>query len=309
MLDSDPRNPAPPHFPLPPSGGGKGVSSANQSIADFQATREGVFADANLSDRGDPSPLQTPRHIPPARLQGKAAVAATQKPALLQACKVGRPRYRADWDRSIPFVGIPSVMLPGFGGPARAMLQYVRPRRGFRLPRGVQTTRTTSAIPRAGKRFAKAMRRWISAVCRSKSVALIRSPKAFRQRILASMRLRACYPFHRFHNARPKFREACRVSVLALAAGQFSGHCRRFLRTWMMAWASRDDGGRASAGGIVPSALTVPICSAWGIWSRSSGNPANTGLSPARLGASSPARMPDVAVSMAGSTLRPWRCP
>jgi hypothetical protein len=58
-------------------------------------------------------------------------------------------------------------------------------------------------VPRALKRFMRAMRMWISAVWRSGSLAAMRSPKDFRQRILALIRLRARYPVQRFQNARP----------------------------------------------------------------------------------------------------------
>ena len=51
--------------------------------------------------------------------------------------------------------------------------------------------RTISAAPRALTRFISAMRMRISAVCRSGSLAAIRSPKDLRQRIFASIRLRA----------------------------------------------------------------------------------------------------------------------
>jgi hypothetical protein len=47
-----------------------------------------------------------------------------------------------------------------------------------------------SGVPRAEKRFMSAMRIWISAVYLSGYIAMMRSPKALRQRIFASMRLR-----------------------------------------------------------------------------------------------------------------------
>jgi hypothetical protein len=56
---------------------------------------------------------------------------------------------------------------------------------------------------RAEKRFMRAIRMWISAVWRSGSLVVMRSPKAFRQRICASVRLRAWYPVQRFQKARP----------------------------------------------------------------------------------------------------------
>ena len=84
-----------------------------------------------------------------------------------------------------------------------ALLQKGGLRRDFPLPLPVQATRTISAVPRALKRLMRAMRMWISAVWRSGSLAAMRSPKALRQRILASARLRAWYPVHRVQNVRP----------------------------------------------------------------------------------------------------------
>ena len=80
-----------------------------------------------------------------------------------------------------------------------ALLQKGRLRRECPFPVQVQATRTTSAVPSALKRLIRATRMWISAVWRSGSLAAMRSPKAFRHRILASTRLRAWYP----QNARP----------------------------------------------------------------------------------------------------------
>ena len=64
-------------------------------------------------------------------------------------------------------------------------------RRDFPFPRRVQATRTISAVPNALKRLMRATRIWISAVWRSGSLALMRSPKALRHRIFDSIRLRA----------------------------------------------------------------------------------------------------------------------
>ena len=58
------------------------------------------------------------------------------------------------------------------------------------FPRRHQAMRTISAVPRALKRLMRATRIWISAVWLSGCLAAMRSPKAFRQRILASIRLR-----------------------------------------------------------------------------------------------------------------------
>ena len=62
-----------------------------------------------------------------------------------------------------------------------ALLRNARLRRDFPFPHWLQSTRTISAVPRAEKRFIRATRIWISAVCRSGSLALMRSPKALRQ--------------------------------------------------------------------------------------------------------------------------------
>ncbi|OBY26052.1 hypothetical protein A9D60_20085 [Leisingera sp. JC1] len=83
----------------------------------------------------------------------------------------------------------------------RALLQKGVLRRDFPFPLQVQATRTISAVPRALKRLMSATRMWISAVWLSGSLAAMRSPKALRQRILASARLRVWYPVHRFQNA------------------------------------------------------------------------------------------------------------
>ena len=76
-------------------------------------------------------------------------------------------------------------------GVSLALLQNPRLRRDVPFPRGLQATRTISAVPRAEKRFMRATRMWVSAVWRSGSRAAMRSPKDLRQRILASIRLRA----------------------------------------------------------------------------------------------------------------------
>lgn len=76
---------------------------------------------------------------------------------------------------------------PGLFG---ALLRSSRLWHDGSLPRQHQTRRAISAVPRAEKRFIRAMRIWISAVWRSGSLAAMRSPKAFRHRIFALMRLR-----------------------------------------------------------------------------------------------------------------------
>lgn len=104
-------------------------------------------------------------------------------------------------------VSIAAMVVAWFGGRHRdidaALLQNPCLKRGSPFPLGRQATGTISAVPSAEKRFIRAMRMWISAVCRSGSLALMRSPKALRQRIFASTRLRAWYPVHRFQNALP----------------------------------------------------------------------------------------------------------
>ena len=63
--------------------------------------------------------------------------------------------------------------------------------------------RMMSAVLRAEKRCIDAMRIWISAVWRPGSLAAMRSAKAIKQRIFASIRLRAWYPVQCFQNALP----------------------------------------------------------------------------------------------------------
>ena len=58
------------------------------------------------------------------------------------------------------------------------------------FPVPFQATASITALPRAEKRFMMAMRIWISAVWRSGSRDMIRSPKSLRQFICASTRLR-----------------------------------------------------------------------------------------------------------------------
>ena len=62
----------------------------------------------------------------------------------------------------------------------RALLQNSRLRRDFPFRLWHQATGTISGVPRALKRFIRATRIWISAVWRSGSLALMRSPKALR---------------------------------------------------------------------------------------------------------------------------------
>ncbi len=115
-----------------------------------------------------------------------------------------------------------------------ALLQNSGLRRDCPFSRWAQGTRTISAVPRAGKRFMSAKRIWISEVWRSGSQALIRSPRAFRQRIFASMRLRAWYPIQRFRNARRWCRVARRGSFRTIAARKCSFPGRPFLRMGMI---------------------------------------------------------------------------
>lgn len=94
----------------------------------------------------------------------------------------------------------------------------------------------------------------VSAVWRSGSLAAMRSPKALRHLIFASIRLRTWYTVHRFQNARPYCRVARRVSFLAIAAGLCSFHGHPFLRigahavacrSMMEVWQRRDPRSRS----------------------------------------------------------------
>ena len=78
--------------------------------------------------------------------------------------------------------------------PASALLRNSRLRHDSPYPLRYYATRMISAVPRTEKRFISATRIWISAVWRSESLAAMRSPKALRHRIFASIRLRAWYP-------------------------------------------------------------------------------------------------------------------
>jgi hypothetical protein len=60
----------------------------------------------------------------------------------------------------------------------------------FPFPLQVQVTRSISAVPRALKLCVRATRMWTLAVWRPGSHAVMHSPKDFRQRILASARIR-----------------------------------------------------------------------------------------------------------------------
>ena len=71
------------------------------------------------------------------------------------------------------------------------LLRNSRLRLACPLPHRGHVIRTISAVPRALKRFMGAMRMWISTVWRSGSLAMMRSPKDFRQRSLASIQRRA----------------------------------------------------------------------------------------------------------------------
>ena len=84
-----------------------------------------------------------------------------------------------------------------------ALLRKSRLRHESPFPLRHHATRMISAVPRAEKRFISATRIWISAVWLSGCLAAMRSPKALRHRIFASIRLLAWYPVHRFQNARP----------------------------------------------------------------------------------------------------------
>ncbi len=70
------------------------------------------------------------------------------------------------------------------------LLQNGGLRGDFPFPLQVQVTRSISAVPRALKLCVRATRMWMLAVWRPGSLAVMHSPKDFRQRILASARLR-----------------------------------------------------------------------------------------------------------------------
>ena len=95
------------------------------------------------------------------------------------------------------------AVIPGDFTIRRALLHKSRLRKDSPFPLHHQPTRTISAVPRAEKRFIRATRIWISAVWLSGCLAAMRSPKALRHRIFASIRLRTWYPVQRFQNALP----------------------------------------------------------------------------------------------------------
>ena len=180
----------------------------------------------------------------------------------------------------------------------------LRERPSVPLSSWVRATRAISAEPGAEKRFTVATRAWISAACRSGSRAATRSARGRgSRRIPASIRLRAWHPVRRVRTARRWWRVARRVSLRARAAGPSSFHALPRL-------ADRDDrlgaacgDGRAAAtrGRRAPSALAAPLSSSSG--TRPSGS-ASARPSPSRPGASSTARMPEVAAPIAGRTRR-----
>ncbi len=146
------------------------------------------------------------------------------------------------------------------------------------------------------------MRIWISAVCRSGSREAMRWPKALRQFIRASTRLRTWQPADRFHLARPGRRVSCRMSFRTRAAGQSSFHARPLQRTGMRASAPRST--IAPWHRLVsqaPSAVTEPISSSWGSCASRSGS---IGLSPCRPDVNSTARTSPLCASMPIWSLR-----
>jgi transposase len=88
-------------------------------------------------------------------------------------------------------------------GERSALLHNSRLRHDSPFPRWLSGHANDLGGAEGEKRFIRATRIWISAVWRSGSLAAMRSPKALRQRIFASIRLRAWYPVQRFQNARP----------------------------------------------------------------------------------------------------------
>ncbi len=129
-----------------------------------------------------------------------------------------------------------------------------------------------------------AMRIWISAVWRSGSRDMIRSPKSFSRFIRASTRLRTWYPAHFFQRARPRYLVARRISFREIAAGQSGFHARPFRRIGMIGSASRSwTAAWHRRVSYAPSAVTVSISSVSGIWDNNSGS---NGLSTGRQGIS-----------------------
>lgn len=126
-----------------------------------------------------------------------------------------------------------------------------------------QATASSSAPPRAETRFVterqaprvraqpRRIRSRISAVLRSGSRGMIRSPKGFGQFICAAARLRTWEPAHVFPSALPRWRVARRISYRAHAAGPSSFHARRLRRIGMPASApsSRVGPGRRAIAG------------------------------------------------------------
>jgi hypothetical protein len=90
---------------------------------------------------------------------------------------------------SVP--NILKVLNPLFLDNLRGVVAQLDRRPSVPLSPGVHATRVISALPRAEKRFIRAMRVWISAAWRSGSREAMRSPKLLRRRIWASIRLRA----------------------------------------------------------------------------------------------------------------------
>ena len=94
-------------------------------------------------------------------------------------------------------------------------------------------------MPRAVQRLRTATRTWISATCRSKSLAIRDWPRSLMQFILVSTRLRRWYPLHCRQMARPMYREALTASFRAMAPAlvgfqglAFCAAVASFVRHW-----------------------------------------------------------------------------
>jgi hypothetical protein len=118
---------------------------------------------------------------------------------------------------------------------SRVLSPNPRVRRGFpSFPKGSQASRMIPAAPWALRRFESAMRMWISAVCRSRSIAAMRSSRTLRQGILARSGCRRGIQFPRFRHALQWYWVARRGSFRMRSTGQSTCHGSPFLRIGMI---------------------------------------------------------------------------
>lgn len=140
------------------------------------------------------------------------------------------------------------------------------------------------------------MRTWISATCRSKSLATSDWPSSFMQCIFVSTRLRRWYPLQRRHKVRPRYCCALTASFRAIAPAFVGFQGLAFLRGGITALAPL----AAIASwhlrvSYAPSAVTLPMSWSGGIWFRSSGS---MGASPTLLLVTSTVRTSSVSSSI-----------